>query len=84
MQGENINKAELMRALKNDMGNNVKPDTVKAAANGNLDSLINSLDKDSRDKLNQALSDKNRMQEILNSDAARAIMNSLFGGKHNG
>ena len=84
MQGENIHKAELMRALKTAMGNNVKPDTVNAAANGNLDSLINSLDKDSRDKLNQALSDKNRMQEILNSDAARAIMNSLFGGKHNG
>ncbi len=84
MQGDNINKAELMRALKNAMGNNVKPDNVNAAANGNLDPLINSLDKDSRDKLNQALSDKNRMQEILNSDAARAIMNKLFGGKENG
>ena len=84
MQGENINKSELMRALKNAMGNRVKPDDVNAAANGKLDSLINSLDKDDRDKLNEALSDKNRIQEILNSDAARAIMNSLFGGKGNG
>lgn len=84
MQEENINKAELMKALKTAMGNKVKPDAVNAAANGNLDSLINSLDKDSRDKLNEALNDKSRMQEILNSDAARALMNSLFGGKRNG
>ena len=57
---------------------------VNEAANGNMSSLINSLDADSRAQLNAALRDKEKAREILNSDAARAIINSLLGGKNNG
>lgn len=85
MAGENnINKNELLRALKNSMGNKIDSKAVDDAAKGNINSLINSLDADSRARLNAALSDKEKAREILNSDAARAILNSLIGGKGNG
>lgn len=82
--GNNINKNALLKALKNSMGDKIDSKTVNDAANGNMNSLINSLDADSRARLNAALSDKEKAREILNSDAARAILNSLLGGKNNG
>lgn len=82
--GNNINKNELLKALKNSMGDKIDSKAVNDAANGNMSSLINSLDADSRARLNAALSDKEKAREILNSDAARAILNSLLGGKNNG
>lgn len=85
MAGENnINKNELLKALKNSMGGKLDNNAVNEAANGNMSSLINSLDADSRAQLNAALRDKEKAREILNSDAARAIINSLLGGKNNG
>ena len=85
MAGENnINKNELLKALRNSMGDKIDGNAVNEAANGNMSTLINSLDADSRARLNAALRDKEKAREILNSDAARAILNSLLGGKNNG
>lgn len=35
-------------------------------------------------KVREILSDENKTKELLNSDAARAIFDKLFGGKSNG
>lgn len=85
MAGENnINKGELLNALRKSMGNKIDSKAVNDATKGNMSSLINSLDAESRAKLNAALSDRDKAREILNSDAARAIINSLLGGKNDG
>lgn len=82
--GNNINKGELLKALKNSSGGKIDENAVNRAAGGDVNSLISSLDEDSRAKLMAALADKEKTRQILNSDAARALLGSLFGGNKNG
>ncbi len=66
-------------------GGKIKRDDVLKAANGDASALMSSLDEDSRKMLTDALTDKNKARQILNSDAARQILGSILnGGKKNG
>ncbi|MBP9989482.1 MAG: hypothetical protein KBT46_08285 [Ruminococcus sp.] len=52
--------------------------------NSNIDvsKLINSLDSKKRNELNNILSDKNKLNQVLNSPAAQEIMKKLNGNSN--
>ena len=56
---------------------------INKAKNGDTSSLLSSLSPEDRKKVNDALNDKERLKQILSSDAAKKLLN-LLGGKNNG
>ena len=56
---------------------------INKAKNGDTSSLLSSLSDEDRKKVNDALNDKERLKQILSSDAAKKFLN-LLGGKNNG
>ena len=56
---------------------------INKAKNGDTSSLLGSLSPEDRKRVNDALNDKERLKQILSSDAAKKLLN-LLGGKNNG
>lgn len=62
---------------------NIDKSTINAARRGDKDALLKNLSDDDRKKLEETLSDKQKLQQLLNSDAAQKLM-KILGGKQNG
>ena len=78
----NNNKNFYENILKNGNGK-INKDAINKAKNGDTSSLLNSLSPEDRKKVNDALNDKEKLKQILSSDAAKKLLN-LLGGKNNG
>ena len=73
------------------MQNNIPKSVQNAMKNSGVDpnrfsekdaqKLINSLSKEDTQKLNSVLQNKQALQQVLNSNQAKSIMNALFGEK---
>lgn len=58
------------------------PDELKKAAiNGNMDTVLNNLDKNESLKIQQILSDKNLSSKLLSTPQAQKLMKDLLGDK---
>lgn len=68
--------------MNNDFGKISKED-IDAARRGNTDAVMSKLSDGDRKKINEVLADKEKLQQILNSDAAQKLM-KILGGKQNG
>lgn len=64
--------------------NNIDKSTIDAARRGDKEAVLKNLSTDDRQKLEHILSDKNKLQQILNSDTARQLIKFLNGDKKNG
>ena len=81
----NIDRKKLIDSALAASNGKLDRDTInKAARSGNTDALLNALSEDDRKKLNDILSNKNALAELLKSPQAAAILKSLYGGKKNG
>lgn len=80
MNNPNVNKQKLINSIINASNGKISNNSVEKAANGDLSDLISSLDKDSQEKLRQALSNKQAAQQILSSDAAKQLLQNLMNG----
>lgn len=60
-----------------------KEDELKEAArSGKADKLLNKLSDQERMRLNEILSDKSKLEQVLKSDQAKQLM-KLFGAENN-
>ena len=57
--------------------------TIDAARRGDTDALMSNLSNADRQKVQEVLKDKDKLKEILSSDAAKNLM-KILGGKQNG
>ena len=80
MNNPNVNKQKLINSIINASNGKISNNSVQKAASGDLSELISSLDKDSQEKLRQALSNKQAAQQILSSDAAKQLLQNLMNG----
>ena len=64
--------------------NNLNKSTLEAARRGDKSAVLQSLSAEDRQKLEQVLADKNQLNQILNSDAAKQLIKFLNGDKKNG
>ena len=62
---------------------NLDKDTLIAARNKDKSALLKNINAEDRKKIEEALADKEKLQQILNSDYARQLM-KILGGKQNG
>ncbi len=69
--------------MNNNFNHKISKEILNAAKNKDADTLMSSLSEADRQKVQEALADKEKLKNILNSDAARQLMNFL-GGKQNG
>lgn len=57
--------------------------TLEAARRGDTDAVMSGLSDADRQKVNEVLADKDKLKQILSSDAAQQLM-KILGGKQNG
>jgi len=75
----NIDKQKLINSIIASSGGKLNKSAVESAANGDMGGIMSGLSEEDKRKLNEALSDKEKAKQLLSSDAARAILNNLFG-----
>lgn len=63
---------------------NIDKDTIAAAKRGDKEAILKNLKEDDKKRIEEVLADKNKLNQILNSDAARKLMKILNGDKNNG
>ena len=68
--------------MNNDFGK-IDKKTLDAARRGDKDAVLQNLNEDDRKKIEEVLADKEKLNKILNSDAAQKLM-KILGGKKNG
>ena len=71
--------------MNNDIGKKIKnigKNTIEAAKRGDTDAVLQSLKESDRKKIEETLSDKEKLKKILNSDAAKNLMKILDGNKN--
>ena len=68
--------------MNNDFGK-IDNNTIDAARRGDTDAVMSNLSDADRKKVNEVLADKDKLKQILNSDAAKQLM-KILGGKQNG
>ncbi len=61
----------------------IDKNTIDAARRGDTDALMSNLSENDRKKINDVLADKDKLKQILNSDAAKNLM-KILGGNKNG
>ena len=84
MDNMNIDKQKLINAILNANGGKINKNAVSKAASGDASGVLANLDGDSKKKIEAALSDKNKLKNILDSKEAKEILKNLSGGKKNG
>lgn len=57
---------------------------AKELQNGKVDNLLKMVSPEDAAKIKEVLADKNKTQQILQSDEAKSLMRQLFGGGKNG
>ncbi len=68
------------------MNNNfdkINKKTIDAARRGDTDALMSNLSDADRKKVQEVLADKDKLKQILSSDAAQSLI-KILGGKQNG
>ncbi len=79
-----MNNNDINNILKNSNGK-INPNEIKKAVkSGDASSLVNNLSSDDKQKLNNLLSDKQALAELLKSPKAQAIMKMFDKGNNNG
>ena len=74
-----IDKQKLINSIIASSGGKFDKSAVESAANGDMGGIMSGLNEADKRKLNEALSDKEKARQILSSDAAKALLNNLFG-----
>lgn len=64
--------------------NSIDKATLDAARRGDKDAILKNLTDDDRQKIEQVIADKNKLKQILSSDAAQQLIKFLGGDKKNG
>ncbi len=62
--------------------NNIDPEILKAAKSKDTEALMSKLSDKDKEKLNQILSDKEALKNILNSPLAAELIKKFGGGKN--
>lgn len=75
----NIDKEKLINKIVSSSGGKIDKKSAENAMGGDINSLMSSLSEDDKKKLTDALSDKNKARQILSSDAAKQLLQNLFG-----
>ena len=68
--------------MNNDFGK-IDKKTLDAAKRGDTNAVLQNLNDEDRKKVQEALADKDKLKQILNSDVAKKLM-KILGGKKNG
>ncbi len=63
---------------------NIDKNTLDAAKRGDVDAVLKNVSAEDKKKIEQTLADKDKLKQLLNSDAARALIKILGGDKKNG
>lgn len=63
--------------------NNIDKNTVDAAKRGDTDAILKNLNQADRKKIQDIMADKDKLSQILKSDAAQKLI-KILGGKNNG
>lgn len=63
--------------------NKINKNTLDAARKGDTNTVLQSLSDNDRKKVEEVLADKDKLKQILNSEAAQNLLKFL-GGKENG
>jgi len=79
----NIDKEKLINTIISSSGGRLNKKALENAASGNMSTLMDGLSEEDKQKLNDALSDKNKARQLLSSKAAQQLLGELFG-KGNG
>ena len=74
-----INKEKLINSIISSSGGKLDKQSLENAARGDMGGVMSGLGEDDKRKLIEALSDKEKTRQILSSDAARQLLNNLFG-----
>lgn len=67
------------------MNNNfdkINKETIDAARRGDTNAVLSSLNETDRKKIEEVLSDQNKLKQILSSDAAQKLIKYLGGNKN--
>ncbi len=64
--------------------NKIDKATLDAARRGDTDAVFKNVSASDRQKIEQVLADKNKLNQILSSDAAKQLIKFLNGDKRNG
>lgn len=79
------NDQEIFNHITSKSGGKFDKETIsKAAKNGDVSQLVNKLSQEDKQKLNNILSDKQALSEVLNSPQAKALMKMFGKGNKNG
>ncbi len=76
------NSDKLINSMLSKNNNSDNEALKQAIKNKDKETLINSLSMEDKQKLNQVLSDKNALENLLKTPEAQSLMRSLFGGKN--
>ena len=76
-----INKEKLINSIISSSGGKLDKQSLENAARGDMGGVMSGLGEDDKRKLMEALSDKEKTRQILSSDAARQLLNNLFGNQ---
>ena len=69
--------------MNNNFGN-IDKEILEAARRGDKNAVFKNLNTGDRQKIEQILADKDKLNQILNSDTAKQLMKFLNGDKNNG
>ena len=74
-----IDKEKLLNTIRKSLGGNEQLEN--AVKNGSAENILNSLNPRDAARVSSILNDKQKLDELLKSDKARAILNQLLNGK---
>lgn len=80
MNNSNNGNRKIIDAIISSSEGKINRSAVDAALNGDASELMNSLNAEDRKKLNNALKNEKNARELLSSDVAKRIMNTLLNG----
>lgn len=78
----NAEKNRLIEALIRSSGGKIDANAANKAMQGDMSDAISSLDEDSRKKFMDMISDKQKLDKLLSSDAAQKLRQILLGGEN--
>ncbi len=80
----NIDKKKLLNAIISSGDKKINREDIERAQSGDMSGLLSSLKAEDRERIKQALNDKDAAKKILSSKEGREILKSFLGGKKNG
>lgn len=75
----NFDKEKLIDKIIASSGGKIDKKSAENASNGDISGLMSALSEEDKKKLSDALSDKNKARQLLSSDAAKQLLQNLFG-----